>query len=94
MSEQRNYNLALVAECVLDKKMLVKATSLEDGKLKAKEYLADYHDDFSMFEVHDAVKNRKVASMDIKFIDCEDRLYLEIPETAKIIKTDLEVPYE
>ena len=94
MKIQENFKLAVVAECVLNKKLLVKANNLEEAKLKAKKHLDNYLNTFSMFEVHLAVKDREVKEMLLKFIDCDDNEFCEPAKSDQLIFTHLEVPYE
>lgn len=92
--KEQNYTLAAVAECVLNKKLLVKANSLDEAKQKAAKYLDNLLNLFSMFEVHQAVKDRELSSMNIEFVDCNDKNYRETAYTDKLIYTHLEVTYE
>ena len=94
MREEKKYKLAVIAECVLNKKLLIKANNLEEAKLKAKKHLDNYLNTFSMFEVHVAVKDREVKEMALKFMDCEAKDFCETANSDQLIFTHLDVPYE
>ena len=65
MNRQNEFHLAVIAEHLLNKKMLVKANNLEEAKLKATEHLENHLNSFSMIEIHQSVKNRDVEMMKI-----------------------------